>query len=203
VGPVQVGVRSKCPGPSELRRTWICWVLLSLARSFEDLVTIRSHPNKTVDVAFQNFCSSFARSTHYSLSCIREDSLCIARLALFLAAIGGYAASCAMPAESCRNGSYTSPFIHSRCNNTASFRATATAARFFAFFPPRSQSRSPYRRRSVSGPKGPKIYWALPTNNRRNIISPALLIPSCGWLSPESSCFGTKPRYGPTSVSVS
>jgi hypothetical protein len=29
------------------------------------------------------------------------------------------------------------------CNNTASFRATATTARFLAFFPPRSLSRSP------------------------------------------------------------
>jgi hypothetical protein len=56
------------------------------------------------------------------------------------------------------SGSYTSPLTHSRCSKTASFRATATAARFFAFFPPRSQSRSPYRRRSVSGPNGPKIY---------------------------------------------
>ena len=31
----------------------------------------------------------------------------------------------------------------SRCSKTASFRATATAALFFAFFPPRSHSRSP------------------------------------------------------------
>src|SRR5262245_39891521 len=30
-------------------------------------------------------------------------------------------------------------------------------------------------------------------------MSPALLIPNCGWLSPESSCWGTNPRYGPTS----
>ena len=30
-------------------------------------------------------------------------------------------------------------------------------------------------------------------------LASALLIPNCGWLSPESSCFGTKPRYGPTS----
>jgi general secretion pathway protein D len=30
----------------------------------------------------------------------------------------------------------------------------------------------------------------------RSIVSPVLLIPNCGWLSPESSCFGTGPRYG-------
>src|ERR1039458_5915732 len=97
------------------------------------------------------------------------------------------------------SGSYTSPLTQSRWSNTASFRATATAALFFAFFPPRSQSRSPYRRRSVSGPNGPKMYCALPTSSLRTIVSPALLIPNCGWLSPESSCFGTNPRYGPTS----
>src|SRR5215467_13904495 len=50
---------------------------------------------------------------------------------------------------------HTSPLIHSRCNSTANFRATAIAARFFAFFPPRSHSRSPYRRKSVSGPNWP------------------------------------------------
>ena len=56
-----------------------------------------------------------------------------------------------------RSGSYTSPLTQRQCSKTASFRATATAALFFAFFPPRSQSRSPYRRKSVSGPNGPKI----------------------------------------------
>jgi hypothetical protein len=56
-----------------------------------------------------------------------------------------------------RSGSYTSPHTQSRCSRTASFRATATAALFFAFFPPRSHNRSPYRRKSVSGPNGPKI----------------------------------------------
>src|ERR1017187_1091780 len=38
--------------------------------------------------------------------------------------------------------------------------------------------------------------------NRCGVFSPprpATLIPNCGWLSPESSCFGTNPRYGPTS----
>jgi AraC-like DNA-binding protein len=41
-----------------------------------------------------------------------------------------------------RSGSYTSPLTQRQCSKTASFRATATAALFFAFFPPRSQSRS-------------------------------------------------------------
>jgi hypothetical protein len=39
-------------------------------------------------------------------------------------------------------------------------------------------SRSPYRRKSVSGPNGPKIYSALPTSSLRTIVSPALLIPN-------------------------
>ena len=44
---------------------------------------------------------------------------------------------------------------------------------FFAFFPPRSHNRSPYRRKLVSGQK---IYRALPTSSLRNILSPALPI---------------------------
>ena len=52
---------------------------------------------------------------------------------------------------------------------------------------------------SVSGPNGPKIYGALPTSSLRTIVSPAWLISNCGCLSPESSGFATKPRYGPTS----
>jgi len=46
----------------------------------------------------------------------------------------------------------------SRCISTESFRATATTARFFAAFPPRSASFNPKRRSSVSGPKGPRMY---------------------------------------------
>ena len=94
----------------------------------------------------------------------------------------GYAAVAVTVGNDTRwcNGSYTSPVTQSRCSKTASFRATATAARFFAFFPPRSQSRNPYRRKSVSGPNGPKMYCALPTNSFRTIESPALLIPNCG-----------------------
>ena len=37
------------------------------------------------------------------------------------------------------------------------FRATATDARFLAFFPPRWQSFIPNRRKSVSGPNGPRM----------------------------------------------
>jgi hypothetical protein len=40
-----------------------------------------------------------------------------------------------------RNGSYTSPLTHNRCNRTANFRAVAITARFFPFFPPRSAKR--------------------------------------------------------------
>jgi len=55
------------------------------------------------------------------------------RSAFFLGAFG----------KAWRNGSYTSPLTQRQCSNTASFRATATTARFLAFFPPRSLSRSP------------------------------------------------------------
>ena len=74
-----------------------------------------------------------------------------------LAEIGYAASPTSAVGAPCRNGSYTSPLIHSRCNSTGNFRATATAARFFAFFPPLSHTRSPYRRKSVSGPNGPRI----------------------------------------------
>src|ERR1700680_3558801 len=113
-------------------------------------------------------------------NCVFPDS---ARLGRQAATAGAIVAD--MP---WRSGSYTSPLTHRQCSKTASFRATATTARFFALFPPRSQSRNPYRRESVSGPKGPKIYCALPTSSLRTIVSPVLLIPNCGWLSPESSC---------------
>ena len=69
----------------------------------------------------------------------------------------GYAAAAIATDMAWCSGSYTSPLTHSRCSKTASFRATATAALFFAFFPPQSHNRSPYRRKSVSGPNGPKI----------------------------------------------
>ena len=56
-----------------------------------------------------------------------------------------------------RSGSYTSPVTHNRCNSTDSFRATAMAARFLAFLPPRSQIRCPNRRKSLSFPYGPNM----------------------------------------------
>ena len=48
--------------------------------------------------------------------------------------LAGYAAAaCTVIADlPWRSGSYTSPVIQSRCNNTANLRATATAALFFA-----------------------------------------------------------------------
>jgi hypothetical protein len=41
--------------------------------------------------------------------------------------------------------------------STASFLATATAARFFAFLAPREAIFSPWRLRSESPPKGPRM----------------------------------------------
>src|SRR6185369_15580124 len=66
-------------------------------------------------------------------------------------------AATALPALRTCNGSYTSAVTHSLCWSTASFRATATSARFFAFFPPCAASSNPQRRRSLSGPKGPRM----------------------------------------------
>jgi hypothetical protein len=47
----------------------------------------------------------------------------------------------------------SSPLTHNLCRGTANFRATAMTARFLAFFPPRSASFRPQRRRSLSSPK--------------------------------------------------
>src|ERR1700728_4899763 len=59
------------------------------------------------------------------------------------------------------------PRADSRCSSTASFRATAITARFFPFFPPRSASFSPHRRRSLSCPNGPKMCCAPCTSKVR------------------------------------
>src|SRR5215210_3307670 len=56
-----------------------------------------------------------------------------------------------------RSGSYTSALSHKLCSSTASFLATATTARFLAFFPPREAIFSPWRLRSESDPKGPRM----------------------------------------------
>jgi hypothetical protein len=49
MGSVQVGVRSKAPGPP-LVMDLGCWVLPSRVRSLKNHRTLRSHPNKAVDV---------------------------------------------------------------------------------------------------------------------------------------------------------
>jgi hypothetical protein len=71
------------------------------------------------------------------------------------------------------------PVTQRRCKRTASLRATATIARFFAFLPPRSAIRAPQRFRSVSGPKRPNKYCADWTGSDRRRRLPALLILSC------------------------
>src|SRR2546422_11335471 len=70
-----------------------------------------------------------------------------------------------------------SPLAHNRCSKTASLRATAIAARFFAFFPPRSHSRHPYRRKSVSGPmvvKAAEGTWNVGVTIAGKVLSEAL-----------------------------
>ena len=116
---------------------------------------MRSHPNKAVDVVV---CQTFwiAFGCHTINSCLlsnpafRNKSLgmVLSRSLLSLLLAGYAGATCALLSDMpWRSSSYTSPLTHSRCSKTANFRATATAALFFAFFPPRSHSRSPYRRK--------------------------------------------------------
>ena len=170
-------------------------MLLSTLRSWIDQPTTRSHPNKAVHVVPANLLDSFWFS-HINSWLLPRALTCVLGLVyswlrwrwaarqpvVALWSLAWHGAVAHIPLRLPRAG----------CSKIASFRATA--ALFFAFFPPRSHRRSPYRRKSVSGPNGPKIYWALPTRSLRSIESPALLIPNCGWLSPESSCFGANPK---------
>jgi hypothetical protein len=50
-----------------------------------------------------------------------------------------------------------SALVVERFSLGASLRATATTARFLAFFPPRAESFFPQHRKSLSSPKGPKM----------------------------------------------
>jgi hypothetical protein len=52
LGPVHVGVRSESQAPSPLRWDLGCWAPPSTERSLKDQPVYRSHPNKAVDVAF-------------------------------------------------------------------------------------------------------------------------------------------------------
>jgi hypothetical protein len=54
------------------------------------------------------------------------------------------------------------PTVDAAVNNTANFRATATAARSFAFLPSRVHSCSPYRRKSLSGSERPQDIMRAP-----------------------------------------
>ena len=139
-----------------------CWGLLSLRRSLlrisgDNAVTRTrrwmSLLTKLLDLETRAINSCWRCVPSYgSLNAATGNGSALVACSLPLA---GYAASAV--GAPCRSGSYTSPLTHSRCNSTANFRATATAARFFAFFPPRSHNCSPYRRKSVSGPNGPRI----------------------------------------------
>ena len=60
------------------------------------------------------------------------------------------------------------PLTPNRCSNTASFRATATTARFFAFFFPFAAISRPHLFRSVSGPRRLRIYCAHRTGSVLN-----------------------------------
>ena len=91
--------------------------------------------------------------------------------------MAGYAAAVIGVDRAGRSGSYTSPLAHNRCSKTASLRATAIAARFFAFFPSRSHSRNPYRRKSVSGPmvvKAAEGTWNVGVTIAGKVLSEAL-----------------------------
>jgi len=77
-------------------------------------------------------------------------------------------------------------------------RATATTARFLALRPPRAAIAPPHRRRSQSGPNGPRMYWELPTRRRRRYRIPGSgcgvesCAPDARWSQPAQT------RYEPT-----
>jgi len=73
------------------------------------------------------------------------------------AAYAGTDCSGRLCARVTRSGSYSSPVIQSRCKRTASFRATATSARFLEFLSPSEVRERPHRRKSQSGPFGPRM----------------------------------------------
>ena len=122
---------------------------------------IRSHPNKAVDVVVcpNSWIDSGSRFINSGPALRNQSAWIVLSLAARFPLPPGWLGcrGVSAPTSHWRSGSYTSPLTQRQCSKTASFRATATAALFFAFFPPRSQSRSPYRRKSVSGPNGPKI----------------------------------------------
>src|SRR6516162_8005169 len=101
-------------------------------RSLKDQSVKRSHPNKAVDVfatklleaGFHaiNSCWLYVPSSGFLNAVAGNGSAWVA----CLLPLAGYAASAV--GAPWRSGSYTSPLTHSRCNSTANFRATATAA---------------------------------------------------------------------------
>src|ERR1017187_3372487 len=64
---------------------------------------------------------------------------------------------------------------------------------------PLLRSLPPFRLLQSPCPHFRRMQCAPCTNRLRSSPSPALLIPSSGWLSPLSRCFRVNPKYGPTS----
>src|SRR6516165_9918588 len=60
----------------------------------------------------------------------------------------------------CGNGTYERSFFQSVKSSTASLRATATTARFFARTVPSAARDRPYWRSALGGANGPRMYWA-------------------------------------------
>ena len=111
-----------------------CWVLLSWRRSLLRISGVHavtrtrrwmSLLTKLLDVCWPSAPSTHvgsAPSSGFPNAIAFNGSACVA---CFLT-LAGYAASAVCAPW--RSGSYTSPLTHSRCNSTANFRATATAA---------------------------------------------------------------------------
>ena len=158
LGPVQFGVRFQAQvhhRGDEPGLLGCCYLIDDLQRP----AGYRSHPNKAVDVVvakpsdslgFRTTCSCLVSTAIKTDLFVRSFSMLIA---LF------YAATSAVSSLRCSGAEAHRPrrLPKARCSKTANFRATATAARFLAFFPPRSHSRIPNRRKSVSGPNGPRM----------------------------------------------
>src|SRR6266436_5774611 len=112
-----------------------------LCGGLEDQDANRSHP----DAAVCGCCYARPNLFHSSF---HQNTFCYGPLFPIPSCRLAYAAALSA-AWLLRSGSYTSPVTSKRCSSTANFRATATIARFLAFFPPRAANRNPHRRTSL------------------------------------------------------
>ena len=91
-------------------------------------------------------------------------------------------------------GTYSSPVSQRWCSRTAKRLATPTTACFLAAGPPLWALFCPQLLKSLSGAKGPIIYWAALTSKDLRYSFPAFVIRHCLDLSPDWSALGQSPK---------